>query len=90
MIKLLAAGNANDALYRMYDVLWNETIDDLEVDESDNETWSLADISQDGDTFSLPTSPPSWLSVSGTDLVATNAPAVTADQEQRCDGSCLS
>ena len=68
--------------------LWNETIDDLEVDESDNETWSLADISQDGDTFSLPTSPPSWLSVSGTDLVATNAPAVTADQEQRCDGSC--
>ena len=79
--KLLAAGNANDALYRMYDVLWNETIDDLEVDESDNETWSLADISQDGDTFSLPTSPPSWLSVSGTDLVATNAPAVTADQD---------
>ena len=79
--QLLAAGNANDALYRMYDVLWNETIDDLEVDESDNETWSLADISQDGDTFSLPTSPPSWLSVSGTDLVATNAPAVTADQD---------
>ena len=78
--QLLAAGNANDALYRMYDVLWNETIDDLEVDESDNETWSLAGISQDGDTFSLPTSPPSWLSVSGTDLVATNAPAVTADQ----------
>ena len=27
--------------------LWNETIDDLEVDEFDNETWSLADISQD-------------------------------------------
>ena len=79
--QLLAAGNANDALYRMYDVLWDETIDDLEVDESDNETWSLADISQDGDTFSLPTSPPSWLSVSGTDLVATNAPAVTADQD---------
>ena len=79
--QLLAAGNANDALYRMYDVLWNETIDDLEVDESDNETWSLADISQDGDTFSLPSSPPSWLSVSGADLVATNAPAVTADQD---------
>ena len=71
--QLLAAGNTNDALFRMYDVLWNETIDDLEVDESDNETWSLAGISQDADTFSLPSSPPSWLSVSGDDLVATGA-----------------
>ena len=78
--KLLAAGNANDALFRMYDVLWDATIADLEVDEGNNATWSLSGVSQDADTFSLPTSPPSWLSVSGTDLVATTAPDVTADQ----------
>ena len=78
--QLLGAGNQNDALYRFYDILWDATIDDLEVDEGDNETWSLADISQDADTFSLPTSPPSWLSVSGDDLVATSAPSVSADQ----------
>ena len=78
--KLLAAGNANDALFRMYDVLWDATIADLEVDEGNNATWSLSGVSQDADTFSLPSSPPSWLSVSGTDLVATTAPDVTADQ----------
>ena len=78
--QLLGAGNQNDALYRFYDILWDATIDDLEVDEGDNATWSLSDISQDADTFSLPTSPPSWLSVSGTDLVATTAPDVNADQ----------
>ena len=78
--ELLGAGNQNDALYRFYDILWDATIDDLEVDEGDNATWSLSDISQDADTFSLPTSPPSWLSVSGTDLVATTAPDVNADQ----------
>ena len=78
--QLLGAGNQNDALYRFYDILWDATIDDLEVDEGDNAAWSLADISQDADTFSLPTSPPSWLSVSGDDLVATSAPSVSADQ----------
>ena len=78
--QLLGAGNQNDALYRFYDILWDAAIDDLEVDEGDNATWSLSDISQDADTFSLPTSPPSWLSVSGDDLVATTAPDVNADQ----------
>ena len=79
--KLLAAGNDDDALFRMYDVLWDETIADLEVDEGDNETWDLSAISQDASIYSLPGSPPSWLSITGasTDLVATTAPDVTAD-----------
>ena len=77
---LLMAGSGNDALFRLYDVLWNETIADLEVNEGASETWSLPGVSQDGDTFSLPGTPPTWLSVSGTDLVATDAPDVNADQ----------
>ena len=32
--ELFKAGSAADALFRMYDVLWNETIANLEVDES--------------------------------------------------------
>ena len=79
--ELLAVGTTDDALYRMYDVLWDETIADLEVDEGDNETWDLSAISQDASIYSLPGSPPSWLSITGasTDLVATTAPDVTAD-----------
>ena len=79
--QLLAAGNANDALYRMYDVLWDTTIDDLEVDEGDNATWDLSAISQDVSIYSLQNSPPSWLSITGADtnLVATSAPSVSAD-----------
>ena len=79
--QLLAVGTTDDALYRMYDVLWDETIADLEVDEGDNETWDLSAISQDASIYSLPGSPPSWLSITGasTDLVATTAPDVTSD-----------
>ena len=77
---LLMLGSSADALFRLYDVLWDETIDDLEVDESSDETWDLSAISQDAASFSLQGSPPSWLSVSGTDLVATSAPDVDSDQ----------
>ena len=79
--KLLAAGNANDALFRMYDVLWDETIADFEVDEGADATFDLAAISQDASIYSLPGTPPSWLTITGadTDLVATTAPDVTAD-----------
>ena len=79
--KLLAAGNANDALFRMYDVLWDATIADLEVDEGGNEVWDLSAISQDASIYSLQNSPPSWLSITGaeTDLVATTAPDVLSD-----------
>ena len=86
---LYMAGSAADALFRLYDVLWDETIGDLEVDESSSQTWSLSDISQDAASFSLvpgqSPAPPSWLSVSGTDLVATNASSVTADENYDVD-----
>ena len=36
---LYMAGSANDALFRLYDVLWDETIADLEVNEGGSETW---------------------------------------------------
>ena len=78
---LLAVGTGGDALYRMYDVLWDETIADFEVDEGADATFDLAAISQDASLFSLQGTPPSWLSITGaeTDLVATAAPDVTAD-----------
>ena len=79
--QLLAVGNADDALFRMYDVLWDETIADFEVEEGDDATFDLAAISQDASLFSLQGTPPGWLSITGaaTDLVATTAPDVTAD-----------
>ena len=77
---LLMLGSSADALFRLYDVLWDETIDDLEVDAGSGETWDLSAISQDAASLSLQGSPPSWLSVSGTDLVATSAPDVDSDQ----------
>ena len=78
--QLLMAGSQNDALFRLYDVLWDETIADFEVDEGGDETWSLSELSQDAGSFSALSSLPNWLSISGTDLVSTNAPAVSADQ----------
>ena len=79
--QLLAVGNDEDALFRMYDVLWDETIADFEVEEGDDATFDLAAISQDASLFSLQGTPPGWLSITGaaTDLVATTAPDVTAD-----------
>ena len=78
--QLLMAGSAADALFRLYDVLWDEMIADLEVDEGDSATWSLSGISQDAASFALQGTPLSWLSVSGTNLAATTAPDVNADQ----------
>ena len=77
--QLLMAGSAADALFRLYDVLWNEIIADLEVNEGASETWSLSGVSQDAASFALQGTPPSWLSVSGTNLAATTAPDVAAD-----------
>ena len=77
---LYGAGSGTDAWYRLYDVLWDEMIADLEVDEGDSATWSLSGISQDAASFALQGTPLSWLSVSGTNLAATTAPDVNADQ----------
>ena len=74
----LYGGRFSDGLIRFYDVAWDAMIADFEVDEGESTTIDLGAISRDADSFSI-TSPPSWLSVSGTNLVVTNAPAVNAD-----------
>ena len=80
--QLLMAGSQNDALFRLYDVLWDETIAALEIDEGTSGTLlDLSTVSQDAVSFSLQGTPPSWLSISGNNLVATAAPDVTADTD---------
>ena len=81
--KLYMAGSAADALFRLYDVLWNETIADIEVDEGGNGRLDLSTVSQDAASFEFAPSHTarSWLTLSGTELVITNAPAVTADTD---------
>ena len=79
--QLLGAGSQNDALFRLYDVLWDETIADLEIEEGASETWNLNDVSQDAESFSVQPGETlaSWLNINGMNLIATNAPAVDAD-----------
>ena len=80
--QLLMAGSQNDALFRLYDVLWDETIAALEIDEGTSGTLlDLSTVSQDAVSFSLQGTPPSWLSINGNNLDATNAPDVTADTD---------
>ena len=81
--QLLGAGSQNDALFRLYDVLWDETIDAIAVDEGGNGSLDLSGVSQDAASFEFAPSHTvrSWLTISGTDLVITNAPAVTADTD---------
>ena len=82
--KLLMAGSENDALFRLYDVLWDEAIDAIEVDEGGNGSLDLSGVSQDATSFEFAPSNTSrsWLTVSGDhDLVITNAPDVTADTD---------
>ena len=76
---LYVVDSGSDALFRLYEVQWDATIADFEVDEGENATWRLSDVSQDAASFSLQGTPPSWLSVSGTNLVVTTAPDVSAD-----------
>ena len=80
--QLLMAGSQNDALFRLYDVLWDETIATLEIDEGTSGTLlDLSTVSQDAVSFSLQGTPPSWLSIADSNLVATDAPDVTADTD---------
>ena len=79
--QLLMAGSVADALFRLYDVLWDDTIATLEVDEG--ATQNLLDfstVSQDAAAFTLQGTPPAWVSTVGTTLVATNVPQVSADE----------
>ena len=81
--KLLMAGSATDALFRLYDVRWDETIDTIEVDEGGNGSRDLSTVSQDatGFEFAPNNTARSWLTISGMDLTITNAPDVTADTD---------
>ena len=82
--QLLMAGSSIDALYRLYDVFWDETIAAIAVDEGGNGSLDLSGVSQDAASFEFAPSHTarSWLTVSGDhDLVITNAPDVTADTD---------
>ena len=68
-----------DGLFRFYDVEWDSGIADLSYTEGDSDTVDLDAISTDADTFSLGGSPPSWLSISGDNLVITNAGPINQD-----------
>ena len=77
------ASGASDNLYRLYNVRWDETIDAIEVDEGGNASLDLSGVSQDATSFAFAPSHTSrsWLTLSGTNLVITNAPAVSADTD---------
>ena len=81
--QLLMAGSSIDALYRLYDVFWDETIAAIAVDEGNNASLDLSGVSQDAASFEFAPSHTarSWLTVSGTDLVITNAPDVSSDTD---------
>ena len=74
-----ALDNATDSLFRLYDVKWDETIADFEVEPGGNGTLDLTGISQDAASFASTGTPPSWASVSGNDLVVTSAPDISVD-----------
>ena len=80
---LLMAGSGADALFRLYDVLWNETIADIEVDEGADATLDLRTVSQDATSFEFAPSNTSrsWLTLSGNDLNITTAPDVDSDTD---------
>lgn len=79
----LYIGAYSDGIYRAYDVKWDRDISAVELDEGDSETWDLSAISQDAASFAFSDgyTAPSWLTISGTDLVATNAESVESDTE---------
>ena len=82
--QLLMAGSSIDALYRLYDVFWDETIAAIAVDEGGNGSLDLSGVSQDAASFEFAPSHTarSWLTVSGDhDLVITNAPDVSSDTD---------
>ena len=81
--QLFLAGSGDDALFRMYDVGWDETIAAVEVDEGGNGSLDLSTVSKDATSFEFTPgyTAPGWLTISGMDLTVTNAPDVTADTD---------
>ena len=76
-------GDDTDALHRYYNVRWDETIDAVEVDEGSNGSLDLSTVSKDATSFEFAPSHTvrNWLTISGTELVITNAPDVAADTD---------
>ena len=76
-------GGNPDALYRFYNVRWDEIIDAIEVDEGGNDSLDLSTVSKDATSFEFAPSnlARSWLTISGMELVITNAPDVTSDTD---------
>ena len=81
--QLFLAGSGDDALFRMYDVGWDATIAAVVVDEGGNGSLDLSTVSEDAASFEFAPSHTarSWLTIAGTELTITNAPAVTADTD---------
>ena len=77
------AGGNPDALYRFYNVRWDATIAALEVDAGGNGSLDLTTVSSDATSFEFAPgyTAPSWLTISGNDLVITGAPDVTSDTD---------
>ena len=77
------AGGNPDALYRFYNVRWDETIDAVEVNGGGNGSLDLTTVSTDATSFEFAPgyTAPSWLTISGNDLVITGAPDVTSDTD---------
>ena len=77
------AGGNPDALYRFYNVRWDETIAAVEVDAGGNGSLDLSTVSKDATSFVFVPgyTAPSWLTISGNDLVVTGAPDVTSDTD---------
>ena len=77
------AGGNPDVLYRFYNVRWDETIAAVEVDAGGNGSLDLSNVSLDATSFEFTPgyTAPSWLTISGNDLVITSAPDVTSDTD---------
>ena len=89
--QLFLAGSQNDAWFRLYDVDWDETIAAIQVSEGSNGSLDLRSVSQDAASFEFAPSHTarSWLSLSGMEIVITNAPDVTADTDFEADVRAL-
>ena len=81
--QLFLAGSGDDALFRMYDVGWDATIAAVVVDEGGNGSLDLSTVSDDAASFEfgLTHRARSWLTIVGTVLTVTSAPAVTDDTD---------
>ena len=81
--QLFLGGSGADALFRMYDVGWDETIAAVVVDEGGNGSLDLSTVSDDAASFEfgLTHRARSWLTIVGTVLTVTSAPAVTDDTD---------